>query len=43
MFWLTGPSILNAVFAWYTLSGNDLTPGIAFPVISLFNSLSGPI
>lgn len=35
--------ILNAVFAAYTLVGNDLSAGIAFPVISLFGSLSGPI
>lgn len=37
--WMTSPLIINAVFAWYVLTDNDLSAEKAFPVISLFNTL----
>ncbi|CAD8103784.1 unnamed protein product [Paramecium sonneborni] len=41
--WLSPMLILNATFLIYVAIGNDLTPANTFAIISLFQSLQGPL
>jgi ABC-type multidrug transport system fused ATPase/permease subunit len=41
--WISPVLVVNATFAMYILMGNNLNPGNAFAMISLFQVLSGPL